>query len=271
MQSCTLSAAMSISCQKGVATPVAAAYWISSGVRYHDPIRQPNPEYCIHSQSAPCRRTSLTTQETPRMAHRSLNLARVKRCYTSGARMLGRHRCWHCLLVQAPHQIRVSAIAESWPFQLAWLKLPSQQPRDWQRQVPVTAVTALQRCCVLFPPPRHMSLAPLCAVVGNPINRMSRVATQSTNPVSGEGSWINFLAVSSNQSISGLVVKSIVAIDGPRVRFTADANILIFATFGFLLPCPPVCRAKHHSTQEAKALFQTQIPFFFWSKREGAS
>ena len=27
-----------------------------------------------------------------------------------------------------------------------------------------------------------------------------------------------------NQSVSGLVVKSIVAIDGPRVRFAADAS-----------------------------------------------
>jgi len=31
--------------------------------------------------------------------------------------------------------------------------------------------------------------------------------------------------------ISGLVVKSIVAIDGPRVRFTADASRLYFCFF----------------------------------------
>ena len=30
------------------------------------------------------------------------------------------------------------------------------------------------------------------------------------------------------QSVSGLVVKSIVAIDGPRVRFAADALFLLF-------------------------------------------
>ncbi|KAI0867383.1 hypothetical protein GGS24DRAFT_485850 [Hypoxylon argillaceum] len=33
---------------------------------------------------------------------------------------------------------------------------------------------------------------------------------------------------SDNLSISGLVVKSIVAIDGPRVRFTADASFCLF-------------------------------------------
>ncbi|KAI1486347.1 hypothetical protein F5X96DRAFT_242161 [Biscogniauxia mediterranea] len=32
-------------------------------------------------------------------------------------------------------------------------------------------------------------------------------------------------------SISGLVVKSIVAIDGPRVRFAADAVIFLFSFF----------------------------------------
>lgn len=42
--------------------------------------------------------------------------------------------------------------------------------------------------------------------------------------------------------VSGLVVKSIVAIDGPRVRFAADALLLhflvwfcVFATWGFVL------------------------------------
>ena len=35
-------------------------------------------------------------------------------------------------------------------------------------------------------------------------------------------------------SVSGLVVKSIVAIDGPRVRFAADASCFLFS-FLFLL------------------------------------
>ncbi|KAI1264922.1 hypothetical protein F5Y18DRAFT_388899 [Xylariaceae sp. FL1019] len=40
-------------------------------------------------------------------------------------------------------------------------------------------------------------------------------------------------------SISGLVVKSIVAIDGPRVRFTADASFV--KLFAFLTQCFDVC------------------------------
>ncbi|KAI1737681.1 hypothetical protein F4680DRAFT_427607 [Xylaria scruposa] len=38
-------------------------------------------------------------------------------------------------------------------------------------------------------------------------------------------------------SISGLVVKSIVAIDGPRVRFTADAYFIIFLLDRILIQC----------------------------------
>ena len=36
-------------------------------------------------------------------------------------------------------------------------------------------------------------------------------------------------SVLSSSSVSGLVVKSIVAIDGPRVRFAADAWVYLFA------------------------------------------
>ena len=38
------------------------------------------------------------------------------------------------------------------------------------------------------------------------------------------------------RSVSGLVVKSIVAIDGPRVRFAADASELSLLPFSRLLP-----------------------------------
>ena len=52
--------------------------------------------------------------------------------------------------------------------------------------------------------------------------------------------FLNLKVLSSNHnSISGLVVKSIVAIDGPRVRFAADANQIdpnrIASLFAFCL------------------------------------